>query len=73
MTPEAMEFLRRADKVLGRLIQRIGPCTLKPKRRSPFRALVQAVTYQQLNGTAAETIFRRFKALLSRSPEVRGG
>jgi DNA-3-methyladenine glycosylase II len=63
MTPEATDFLKRADKVLGRLIQRVGPCTLKVKRRSPFRALVQAVTYQQLNGTAAETIFGRFKAL----------
>jgi DNA-3-methyladenine glycosylase II len=64
MTPEAIEHLRRTDKVLGRLIRRVGPCTLKPKsRRSPFEALVQAVTYQQLNGTAAATILGRVKAL----------
>src|SRR5437870_13558522 len=60
----AIEHLTRADKVLGRLIRKVGPCTLKPKsRRSPFESLVKAVTYQQLNGTAAETIFRRVKAL----------
>ncbi len=56
----------RADGVLAKLIQRVGPCTLKPHtRRTPFQALVKSVTYQQLNGTAAETIFRRFKALYS--------
>jgi len=32
-------------------------------RRTPFAALVSAVTYQQLNGTAAETILKRFLAL----------
>lgn len=64
MTPEAVEHLRRADKTLARLIQKVGPCTLKPRvRRAPFVALVSAVTYQQLNGTAAKTILNRFIAL----------
>src|SRR2546429_9608533 len=64
MTPEALEHLTRSDKILGRLIIKVGPCSLKPKnRRSPFEALVQSVTYQQLNGTAAATILRRVKAL----------
>ncbi len=59
-----LEELSRADKVLGKLIKKVGPCTLKyRKHRTPFQALVQSVTYQQLNGTAASTIFRRFKAL----------
>ena len=54
----------KADKVLGRLIRRVGPCQLKPKsRRTPFDALVQSVIYQQLNGTAAATIFGRVMAL----------
>jgi len=54
----------QTDRVLGRLIKKVGPCTLKPKnRRSPFEALVQSVAYQQLNGTAAETILGRVKAL----------
>ena len=64
MTPEAIVHLSRADKMLARLIKKVGPCTMKIKnRRTPFAALVSAVTYQQLNGTAAETILKRFLAL----------
>jgi DNA-3-methyladenine glycosylase II len=64
MTPQAIQHLCRSDKILGRLIRKIGPCTLKPRnRRSPFEALVQSVAYQQLNGTAAATILGRVKAL----------
>ena len=64
MTEEALEHLKLADKTLGRLIRKVGPCTLKPRNgRSPYESLVQAVVYQQLNGTAAGTILGRFKAL----------
>ena len=53
MNAAAIQHLARADKVLGRLIRRVGPCTLKPNnRRTPFEALVQSVAHQQLNGTA---------------------
>ncbi len=47
------------DPVMRRLIRRIGPCTLVVHRRSPYEALVRAVTHQQLNGRAAETILGR--------------
>ncbi len=63
MTPEAIAHLSAADKTLARLIRKVGPCALKPKRRAPFEALVQAVTHQQLNGTAAATILKRLLAL----------
>ena len=64
MSAEAIAHLSKADKVLARLIRKVGPCLWKPeRRRSPFESLVQAVTYQQLNGTAARTIFGRVKAL----------
>ncbi len=68
ITPEssatAVQFLCGADRRLAKLIQRVGPCALKPKpRRSPFEALVQSVAYQQLHGTAATAILRRVKAL----------
>ena len=54
----------KVDKTLASLIDRVGPCAWKPaKRRAPYEALVQSVAYQQLNGTAAATIFRRFKEL----------
>jgi DNA-3-methyladenine glycosylase II len=69
MSEEAIEHLSRADKVMGRLIRRVGPCAWKPDRRpSPFQALVKAVTHQQLNGIAAKTIFRRVKALYPGKP-----
>lgn len=64
MTPEAVGHLCRADKRLARLIKKVGPCTMKPHRqRTPFVALVTAVTHQQLNGTAAKTILKRVLAL----------
>jgi 3-methyladenine DNA glycosylase/8-oxoguanine DNA glycosylase len=63
MTEEALQHLTKKDKILGRLIRQVGPCRLKPKRRSPYQALVQSVVFQQLNGTAASTIFGRVKAL----------
>ena len=64
MSAEAIKHLTKADKVLGRLIRKVGPCGWKPeRRRSPFESLVQAVTHQQLNGTAAKTILGRVKAL----------
>ncbi len=64
MYETAIEHLTKSDKVLGRLIRRVGPCELKPRRdHTPFRSLVQAVAHQQLNGTAANTILGRVKAL----------
>lgn len=64
MTPEAITHLTRADKTLARLIRRVGPCQLRPAtRRPPFQALVRSVTFQQLNGKAAETILGRVLAL----------
>ena len=57
MDHPAIHHLSRADKTLGRLIAKVGPCTLKPSSRTaPFEALVKAVTFQQLNGTAAKTL-----------------
>src|SRR4051812_8495803 len=64
MSEQAIKHLTRADKAMGKLIKRVGACGWKPdRRRSPFEALVQSVAYQQLNGTAAATIFGRVKAL----------
>src|SRR6266487_4980021 len=64
MHEAAIEHLTKADKVLARLIRKIGPCELKARKRcSPFQALVQSVAHQQLNGTAANTILRRVIAL----------
>ncbi|HEY3901029.1 MAG TPA: DNA-3-methyladenine glycosylase 2 family protein [Chthoniobacter sp.] len=67
MTPEAHEYLAKRCKIMRRLIRLHGPCTLTPRvGHSPFESLVTAVAHQQLNGTAAETILRRFRALFPR-------
>jgi len=63
MTPEAHAHLSRVDPILRRLIRRAEPCSIRPDRRTPYEALVSAVAHQQLNGTAAGTILRRFRAL----------
>jgi DNA-3-methyladenine glycosylase II len=60
----AARHLRRVDPHLGRIIQKVGDCPLAPQRGVlPWQALTRSVAFQQLNGTAAETIFRRFLAL----------
>jgi DNA-3-methyladenine glycosylase II len=60
----AVQHLQRADRKLARIIKQIGPCPLAPRQGvAPWQALVRSVAYQQLNGTAAETIFNRFLAL----------
>jgi len=47
------------------LIEKIGTIRLRPRRLSPFQSLAQAIIHQQLSGTAAGTIFERFKGLFS--------
>ena len=72
MNEETIRYLSKADKVLGRLIRKVGPCTLKPERNcSPFQSLVRSVAYQQLTGKAAATILGRVKNLFptQRFPE----
>jgi DNA-3-methyladenine glycosylase II len=64
MHERAIEHLTNSDRVLGRLIRKIGPCGLRPGAiRTPFQALVCSVAHQQLNDTAANTILRRVRAL----------
>jgi DNA-3-methyladenine glycosylase II len=61
MTPTALKHLAKCDPVMRRLIRTHGPCGLEPEtRRSPFQSLAQAIAHQQLNGTAANTILKRF-------------
>lgn len=61
---EPTHYLSKIDPVMRRLIDEIGPFSLKPKgRRSPFESLVRAIAYQQLHDKAAESILNRFIAL----------
>jgi len=57
---EAVKMLRKADKVLAKIIDLSGPMKLEAEnKQSPYEALAEAIVYQQLNGRAAETIFNR--------------
>ena len=60
-------FRRRiasVDPVLANLIRAAGKYDLAPSStHTPFHALARAIAHQQLNGTAAESIFGRFVAL----------
>ena len=64
MNHELRAHLGAVDPVMARLIAAVGPYGLVPKAAdAPFRHLARAITYQQLNGVAAGTIFRRLIAL----------
>lgn len=59
---KAVNHLKKSDPVLRAIIERVGPCRMEfgiPE----FSALAESIVYQQLNGTAAATIFNRFAAL----------
>ena len=59
---KAVNHLKKSDPILRGIIERVGPCRMEfgPPE---FRSLAEAIVYQQLNGKAAETIFKRFAAL----------
>lgn len=56
-----LAHLSRADPILGDLIRAVGPCRLVPEPDiHPFQALADAIAHQQLHGTAARNILKRF-------------
>lgn len=57
----ARRSLARRDARLGPLIRRVGPCGLR-RRGSAYGFLVRSILYQQLAGSAARAIERRFQA-----------
>jgi DNA-3-methyladenine glycosylase II len=59
---KAVNHLKEADPVLRRIIERVGPFRMEfgPPE---FSSLAESIVYQQLNGNAAATIFKRFADL----------
>ena len=59
---KAVGHLKKSDPVMRAIIERIGPCRMQfgPPE---FHSVAEAIVYQQLNGKAAVTIFKRFAAL----------
>src|SRR5882724_3285171 len=59
---KAVLHLSQSDPVMRAIIERVGPCRME-YGDPEFHSLAEAIVYQQLNGKAAETIFKRFAAL----------
>src|SRR5271154_4264930 len=59
---KAVLHLKKCDPVLRAIIERIGPCRMQ-FGQADFASVAESIVYQQLNGTAAATIFGRFAAL----------
>jgi DNA-3-methyladenine glycosylase II len=60
----ACRHLAASDPVLAAIIERHGACGLgRFKRTDPYRALVEAIVWQQLSIKAASTIYGRLLAL----------
>ena len=59
---KAINHLKKSDPVMRGIIERVGPCRMEFSEPE-FHSLAEAIVYQQLNGKAAVTIFKRFTAL----------
>ena len=59
---KAVTHLKKSDPILRAIIERVGPCRME-FGPAEFSSLAEAIVYQQLNGKAALTIFRRFADL----------
>ncbi len=67
---EATATIVERDPAMASLVERVGPCTLTP-RRVPggfFAALARSILYQQLAGRAAAAIHGRFVAVFDGRP-----
>jgi DNA-3-methyladenine glycosylase II len=59
----AVLHLRKSDKRLRRVIDTVGPFTLK-LQRDRFQMLVRSIVWQQISGKAATSIFNKLVAKL---------
>lgn len=56
---KAINHLKKSDPVMRAIVERVGPCRIEFSEPT-FHSLAEAILYQQLNGKAAVTIFKRF-------------
>ena len=59
---KAINNLKKSDPILAAIIEKVGPCRMQFGEPT-FHNLAESILYQQLNGSAAATIFGRFTAL----------
>ena len=64
----SINYLKRVDPVLARVIESVGPCRLRlATEGTHFQALTRSIVFQQLSGKAAATILSRVSALFPES------
>jgi DNA-3-methyladenine glycosylase II len=56
---KAIHHLKKSDPIMRGIIERVGACRMEYGEPT-FHHLSESIVYQQLNGKAAETIFKRF-------------
>ena len=59
---KAINHLRKCDPIMAGIVTRVGRCCIE-YGPPEFHSLAESIVYQQLNGKAAFTIFKRFTAL----------
>ena len=59
---KAHTHLKKCDPILRAIIEQVGPCYME-FRPPEFQSVARSILYQQLNGKAAASIFKRFAAL----------
>jgi DNA-3-methyladenine glycosylase II len=57
---KAVAHLRQCDPVLAAIVKRVGACEMAVREPS-FETLARSITFQQLSGKAAGTIFQRLR------------
>ncbi|HEX4773690.1 MAG TPA: DNA-3-methyladenine glycosylase [Bryobacteraceae bacterium] len=62
---DAIAHLRQADPVMAGIVDRVGACLIAT-REPTFETLARSITFQQLSGKAAATIFGRLKKAVGR-------
>jgi DNA-3-methyladenine glycosylase II len=60
---KAINHLKKSDPTLAAIISSVGPCRMEYGEPT-FHSLAESILYQQLNGKAAVTIFKRFTDLV---------
>lgn len=66
---DAVVHLRGNDEHLAAIIDRVGPCSLRPRpKKDRFATLVRSIVSQQISTRAAESINARLLALVGGGP-----
>lgn len=62
---KARRHIRASDAIMRRLIDTVGPFTLRPERRRRFSVLARAIISQQVSTAAARTIRGRLEGIIA--------